>query len=436
MIIKRSTQLLAALLLIMMVSLACGTFQVGIISSDENPPQEAATEDPSFGDVFSSDSEQPSDVQTIEDITTEPSIDNGETEVPPDEMENVDSVLHKIVYVGNQGNLWVLSLPDGESIQLTTDATTPEGDGTVPDLMITYSLPKISSDGRYVAVRRDEGHAVEYGLDFSFSLMVYDVETTEAVQVYDQHSIGYDWKPGSNLLAFAPAFSEEYFATRGQPDASFAESILGFDMETRTAGELVPPEGGYALSSPVWSPDGRYLAFQEVLGYEGSGYFAYYDFESSTYQSWEEAIGLFDWSPDGTKIIYDRLTYTATGDERIFIRDLIGGAEQMITTDITSGYGFAPAFSPHGDRIAYFAHDGVRDFEVYSLYIRILSGGDTVKIGEFSNIDQPEWSTDGSLLIFSSGTYGSQQIIKVSVEDSSYSVVAEGSFPTIATLSD
>ncbi|NIR92179.1 MAG: hypothetical protein GWO08_00445, partial [Gammaproteobacteria bacterium] len=45
MIIKRSTQLLAALLLIMMVSLACGTFQVGIISSDENPPQEAATED-------------------------------------------------------------------------------------------------------------------------------------------------------------------------------------------------------------------------------------------------------------------------------------------------------------------------------------------------------------------------------------------------------
>jgi Tol biopolymer transport system component len=206
-------------------------------------------------------------------------------------------------------------------------------------------------------------------------------------------------------------------------------------MNTRASVELVPPDGGYAMSSPRWSPNGRYLAFQEITGYEGSGFFAYYDFETDTYHRWEDRIGLLTWSADSTQIAYDRLTYTATGEERIFIRDLTGGEEQLVTSGITSGYAFAPAISPLGDRIAYFTHDGVRDFEVYTLYIRMLSNGETIEIGEFSNIQQPEWSSDGSLLTLSSGTYGTQQVITVSVEDGSFSVVAEGSIPTIAAIS-
>jgi Tol biopolymer transport system component len=264
--------------------------------------------------------------------------------------------------------------------------------------------------------------------------MVYDLKTGESVEVFDQTPAGFDWKPGTHLLAYAQPFSEAYFTTRGEVDSSQAKSIMVFDMETNTSSEMVQPEGSFAIYSPSWSPSGRYLAFEEVWNYEGSGYFAYYDFESLTYHSWGEGIGLYDWSADSSQIIYDRMTYTATGEERIYLRNLTGSEEQMISVNLSDGYAFAPAYSPLGDQIAYFVNQGEIDNQVYELHIQHLLGRDIQVVGEFTSAQPLEWSSDGRYLFFSSGMEEAQQISAVSVVDESILLVAHGSFPSVATI--
>jgi len=354
---------------------------------------------------------------------------------PQDEAETPetgDSISHVIAYIGNDGNLWVGTLHGMDNRQITTDATRLSG-GIASDLDVSYYFPTISSDARYIAVRRDEGHSIVGGFEYIFSLQVYDLETGEIVSVSDEMPAGFDWKPETHLLAYAQPVPEDYFSTRGQVNLSLAQSILAYDMDTRTSRELVKPEGSFAIYSPNWSPDGRYLAFEEVSTYEGSGYFAYYDFETMTYHTWGESIGLYDWSADSNQIIYDRMTYTATGEERIFMRPLIDGEEKVISVSLLKGYAFAPAYSPLGDQVAYFVHNGEVDDEVYDLYIQNLSGGDPLIVGEFISAQPIEWSAEGNLLFFGSGPYEAQQISAVSVNDGSISFVAQGSFPAVAT---
>ena len=344
-----------------------------------------------------------------------------------------DSASHIIAYIGDDGNLWVGSLHGMDNCQITTDATKLTG-GIASDLEVFYFFPKISSDGRYVAVRRDEGRTIVGGVESNYNLMVYDLETGESLEVFDQIPAGFDWKSGTHLLAYAQPFSESYFSTRGEIDSSQAKSIMVFDMDTKTSSELVQPEGSYAIYSPRWSPDGRYLAFEEVWNYEGNGYFAFYDFETRTYHTWGEPIGLYDWSADSSQISYDRMTYTPTGEERIYLRNLTGDNEQMISVNLSDGYAFAPAYSPLGDQIAYFVNKGGIDSQVYELHIQNLEGGDPLIVGEFISVQPLEWSSDGSFLFFSSGPGESSQISAVSVIDGSISLVAQGSFPSVATI--
>jgi hypothetical protein len=83
-------------------------------------------------------------------------------------------------------------------------------------------------------------------------------------------------------LAYIPELEGEYFTTRGdKPDSTYAKGIIGFEVDSGETVELVKPERGYALYGPVWSPDGRFLSFNELLYMEGRGPFAYYDFSLS-----------------------------------------------------------------------------------------------------------------------------------------------------------
>jgi len=355
----------------------------------------------------------------------------GEPETP----EVSEGASHIIAYVGDDGNLWVGSLHGMDNRQITTDATNLNG-GIASDLEVFYFFPKISSDGRYVAVRRDEGRTIVGGVENKYNLMVYNLETGESVEVFDQIPAGFDWKPGSHLLAYGQPFSESYFTARGEIDPSQAKPFMVFDMDTMTSNELVQPEGSYAIYSPRWSQDGRYLAFEEVWNYEGSGYFAFYDFKNMTYHTWGEPIGLYDWSADSNQITYDLMTYTPTGEERIYLRDLSGSDEQVISVNLLDGYAFAPAYSPLGDKIAYFVNKSGVDSQVYELYIQDLAGGDLLVLGEFISVQPLEWSSDGNYLFFSSGPGESPHISAVSVIDGAISLVAQGSFPTVATTSE
>jgi Tol biopolymer transport system component len=335
-----------------------------------------------------------------------------------------------IAYIGIDGNLWVI---EGGSAprQLTQDAT-PESYPDRPAPTVRYYFPRISSDGNYVAVRRDAGTPVESGMQYEFGLWVYDLTGGEARLVYDQSPAGFDWKPDSHLLAYGAGVEEDYFMNRGQPDPSAASGVWAFDLDTGSASELVKPERGFALYTPVWSPDGRYLSFDELLYIEGRGSFAYYDFEAQQYTSWEEPIGTYDWAPDSSHIVYDRLTYTASGEERIFVRPLRGGQEQQISPELPGGYAFNPVYSPQGDRIAYLLALGGPDSNIFNLYVQDLAGGEARDLGSFESVWYLEWTPDGEYLIFSAGPYEARQVLQVGATDGTVTVLAQGQESDVA----
>jgi len=340
-----------------------------------------------------------------------------------------------IAFIGADGNLWVIDSSSTTGRQVTQDATPITLSSVEPGIMVSYSSPQLSSDGMHIAIQREVGTPVETGLQYTYGLWVRDLATGEARQILEQQTVGFAWQPESHLLAYSLAVDPNYFTTRGEaPDASLATGIWSIDLDTSTVtvSELVTPERGYALYSPVWSPDGRFLSFDELVYMEGRGPFAYYDFEAGQYVAWEEPLGIYAWSPDSSQIAYDNLIYTATGEERIFVTGLLRDREQQVSPDLPDGYTYYPVFSPAGDQLAYLAAFGGPDSQKANLYIQDLAGGAPRVLGLYENVWDLNWMPGGQQIILSAGPYEARQIYLVNVADGTATLLALGNSPAVA----
>jgi Tol biopolymer transport system component len=195
--------------------------------------------------------------------------------------------------------------------------------------------------------------------------------------------------------------------------------------------ELVAPTNGYSLSNPRWSPDGRYLAFEEIWNMEGSGYFAFYNFDTHEYTSSGGPLGTIDWSPDSQTVAYDMLTYVANGTEQIFLHPLTGGEDQQVAPDYAQGYTYAPHFAPSGTQIAYFYHGGDVDDLTSTVQVQLFDGGEVMNFGDFENPLYLSWLSDESGLILSVGPSGTRQVLEISLADGSVRVLADGDAPVL-----
>jgi Tol biopolymer transport system component len=337
-----------------------------------------------------------------------------------------------MAYIGLDGNIWFHPGPGSEPRQVTTDATNTPGVGGVG---VTYYFPQISDDGAWLASRRDEATAVESGLAYTFGLSVYNLTTGESRQILEESPAGFAWKPGTHLLAYGIGVPEGYFNFEKDPpiDSSLAGGVMAFDANTGETIKLVRPERGYALYSLQWSPDGRFLSFDELVYIEGRGPFAYYDFGAGSYVAWEEPIGNYTWSPDGTRIFYDRMVYVANGIEEIFVRPLQGGEEERVTDyPSETDYAYSPALSPSGDRIAYLAGSNGPPYQTSNLFVQDLAGGEPTALGTYDSVLNLAWSPDGEWLVFSTGPWEGQKLIAVHVSDGAVTELGPGTMPDVA----
>jgi Tol biopolymer transport system component len=337
----------------------------------------------------------------------------------------------QIVYIGEDGNVWVRQGEDRQPKQVTSDATDPVNVSESGE-RVAYYFPQISSDGEWIAYRRNVGTPNDTGLQFVDELWVHDLKTSKSDRILDQNPASFTWKPGTHLLTYVLGVPEDYF-TGNPPDASFATGVTGYDVDTRITKELVRPERGYALYAIQWSPDGRYLGFDELAYIEGRGSFGYYDFKTDTYVAWEERIGSYAWHPSDSRIFYDRLTYVATGREDIFSRTLKEKNEELLTDyEAESEYAFWPVVSPTGDRIAYIAGLNGLDSQTYQLMVQNLNGGQPVSLGTFDSVANLNWSPDGSQLLFSAGPWDKQELVAVNVAHQTTSTLGEGTMLDVA----
>ena len=341
-----------------------------------------------------------------------------------------------VAFVGNDGNLRLVDRLGGEIRDLTTDGT-PASGFTAGETTIQYRSPRWSSDGQFLAYLREVGTPVDSGYSFTYELWVYKVSDDAEWQLsVDQRALGISWRPGTHLLAYAVVYDEGYFPLRGDIDATKAKGIWAVDVDRGEIMELVAPQNGYSLRNPAWSRDGRFLSFEEIWGYEGSGYFAYFDFDTQEYTSFGEAFGFYDWSPDSKTIVHDTLTYTATGTERIFLRPRTGGDSQQISPDYELGYAFSPRFSPSGEYVAFLAEIDAIDSGAYTLFVQPVSGGEPRELGTFEFGIYLSWLPDGSGLILSAGPFETRQVFEVSLADGSLRVLADGDAPALVVPFD
>ncbi|MEW6592352.1 MAG: hypothetical protein AB1305_01490 [Candidatus Hadarchaeota archaeon] len=92
-----------------------------------------------------------------------------------------------------------------------------------------------------------------------------------------------------------------------------------------------------------------------------------------------------DWSPDGSKLVYTRVT--STGYELWIINADGTGATKI-------GSGFDPSWSPNADKIAYTLNG--------EIYTSTSSGGSVTKLTTQGG-DNPAWSPDGTKIAYARG---------------------------------
>ena len=127
---------------------------------------------------------------------------------------------------------------------------------------------------------------------------------------------------------------------------------------------------GFANIYPVWSPDGRYIAY---VSNKGRDYFSLnrlvlYDTKSDEKKDLAEAItSSLSWSPDGRYIVYarDRRNKYGSAYNDLFLYDIKNDEEIRLTRGLR---GKNPDFSHDGKRLVFVsATNGLHQLNIYEL---------------------------------------------------------------------
>ncbi len=166
-------------------------------------------------------------------------------------------------------------------------------------------------------------------------------------------------------------------------------------------------------TQPALSPNGETIAFRSER--DGGGIFL-------MGATGESARRLTDscynpaWAPDGKEIACNtesvslpELRFTTS---RLFAIDVASGQRRLVF----AGDAVEPHWSPHGQRIAYWAaRGGQRD--VWTIPAR---GGEPVAVTRDPHVDwSPKWSPDGKYLYFSSDRGGSMNLWRIAIDEKS-----------------
>jgi eukaryotic-like serine/threonine-protein kinase len=177
-----------------------------------------------------------------------------------------------------------------------------------------------------------------------------------------------------------------------------------------------------ADTQPAFSPDGERIAFRSER--QGGGIFV-------MGRTGESVRRITDfgytpaWSPDGTQLVFATATpdVFAMAPSQLWIVTIASGERRRLS-DVD---GIQPSWSPHGNRIAYWAVvaqgrvEGQRD-----IYTIGAQGGAAVPVTSDAAIDwDPVWSADGRYLYFSSNRGGSMNLWRVAIEEKSGRVLGQ-----------
>jgi Tol biopolymer transport system component len=185
---------------------------------------------------------------------------------------------------------------------------------------------------------------------------------------------------------------------------------------------------------PVWSPDGRKVAFNSqraldgsdaantnainniwVINADGSGASALTTLTALGAGSFAPA-----WSPDGSKIVFKSSRALDGSDAanpgsntNVWVMNADGSGAPVPVTKLTAGSSFFPAWSPDGSKIAFSSQgaldgsDALNTNGTYNIWVAKADGsGGATPLTKLTALGtgsfQPVWSPDGSKIAFAS----------------------------------
>jgi len=160
--------------------------------------------------------------------------------------------------------------------------------------------------------------------------------------------------------------------------------------------------------NPVWSPDGRYIAFCRILAGETGIYIipALGGTERRVRETyWQENefyqifwfFGRLSWSLDGRYLAYSDHAKSDESTTSIFLLSLDSSDMRRLTFPRTSIGDYNPTFSPDGQTLAWnrTSQDGT------SIYTMVLSGGDEQRLIVGQQFGWGlAWTSDGRDIVF------------------------------------
>jgi WD40 repeat protein len=262
--------------------------------------------------------------------------------------------------------------------------------------------------------------------DISFTLVfrgkLGDEADAVAAQVFtfNNSRIAYYHQPGgqpetSNIFTSAPDGSDPYQVTDAAypnpwyfaPAWSKDGTVMAFERERCT--DPNPPPDGMICSAEHH--------FREIVGIDLLSGLQYPDNVQFELNYNGDSVGNASFSPDGTKIA--ALKRTESGFYyygSLVVFDLTSNNQWIVNEDddphLTILWGSRPAWSPAGDKIAYYLHSrydaasGTMKLE-QDLFLIDPYTGEKIRLtnDEFNNT-QPAWSPDGERIVFSSDRDG------------------------------
>ena len=241
---------------------------------------------------------------------------------------------------------------------------------------------------------------------------------------------------------FAPVISDEFERTSGVvtnqrkkriigaavvAGALVSLAIAGFVYMTRAP--VTPPPVSRAKSTlvrltnnsamdhrPVWSPDGRTIAFSSNR--DGKNEIYVMDADGSNVKRLTN--NLTDdvnpmWSPDGHRMLFES---ERDGNREIYVMDADGGNQIRLTRN--NGLDSTATWSPDGSLIAFGSNrDTGPPYNPYNMDIYVMNadGSNVRRIVEDPEYDVgPQWSPDGRKILFMTGRNGNFDVYEMNAD--------------------